>query len=396
MAQRPETSFGAVLDRDDGVGAGFDTLRLALAVTIFFCHANWAADSLFAPAIHSTAQPPGIDPFQLDLHATSSSQESILSQWKTPFYRGLVPMFFALSGFLVTASALRLRNTGTFLAFRALRIFPALAVEVTLSALVLGPLLTVLPLITYFSDPKTWHYFGNIIGEVHFDLPGVFENNPWPRTVNINLWTLPAEFYCYLITAFAMAVGIFYRTRFLTAMFAVVTLTFVFLNTITGFGVPKLTYEIYVVTYYFFVGVMFYLWRGSIPLRSSWFVVSAVLSYLFLLLPHTTYLAPAFVTYCTLYVGVQRLPKVPFLSSGDYSYGIYLYGFPFTQALVAMHPVFRGSGLLTAVVALAATIAFAFVSWRFIEKPALSLKKRIGRRRRPAPQTPHTPQGAGG
>ena len=57
---------------------------------------------------------------------------------------------------------------------------------------------------------------------------------------------------------------------------------------------------------------------------------------------------------------MQRLPKVPFLSSGDYSYGIYLYGFPFTQALVAMHPVFRGSGLLTAVVALAGVCVAGF------------------------------------
>jgi len=36
----------------------------------------------------------------------------------------LVPAFFALSGFLVAGSMLRLRNLKTFLAFRALRILP--------------------------------------------------------------------------------------------------------------------------------------------------------------------------------------------------------------------------------------------------------------------------------
>jgi peptidoglycan/LPS O-acetylase OafA/YrhL len=67
-------------------------------------------------------------------------------------------MFFALSGFLVTGSAIRTRSVRTFLTFRFLRIFPALATEVTLSAVILGPLLTTLPLKDYVSD----HHFWNI------------------------------------------------------------------------------------------------------------------------------------------------------------------------------------------------------------------------------------------
>ena len=79
----------------------------------------------------------------------------------------MVPAFFALSGFLVTGSALRLRATVPFLTFRFLRILPALFVEVTLSALVLGPLFTRLPLAHYFSDPQFMRYFGNIAGTHH-------------------------------------------------------------------------------------------------------------------------------------------------------------------------------------------------------------------------------------
>jgi peptidoglycan/LPS O-acetylase OafA/YrhL len=89
----------------------------------------------------------------------------------------MVPAFFALSGFLVTGSALRLRATAPFLTFRVLRILPALLVEVTLSALILGALFTTLPLKSYFSDPQFFRYFGNIVGLITFHLPGVFESN---------------------------------------------------------------------------------------------------------------------------------------------------------------------------------------------------------------------------
>src|SRR5271168_2704028 len=118
----------------------------------------------------------------------------------------IVPAFFALSGFLVTGSALRVRATSTFLMFRVLRILPALLVEVTLSALVLGPIFTTLPLRHYFSDPQFFRYFGNIVGWITFYLPGVFHDNIYP-TVNGNLWTLPAELDCYLITGALLLTG---------------------------------------------------------------------------------------------------------------------------------------------------------------------------------------------
>ena len=51
-------------------------------------------------------------------------------------------MFFALSGFLVTGSALRTGRLVPFLGLRVLRLLPALFVEVTLSAIILGGIFT--------------------------------------------------------------------------------------------------------------------------------------------------------------------------------------------------------------------------------------------------------------
>jgi len=46
---------------------------------------------------------------------------------------------------------------------------------------------------------------------------------------------------------------------------------------------------------------------------------------------------PALV-YITAFLGVSRLPKLPLFSRGDYSYGIYLYGFPVQQAVWWLAP----------------------------------------------------------
>ena len=99
----------------------------------------------------------------------------------------LVGAFFALSGFLVAGSALRTKSVRVFLSFRVLRIVPALMTEVALSALVLGPIVTVKPLAQYFSGAEFYQYFGNILGLVRYPLPGVFANNPRANFVNANL-----------------------------------------------------------------------------------------------------------------------------------------------------------------------------------------------------------------
>jgi peptidoglycan/LPS O-acetylase OafA/YrhL len=57
---------------------------------------------------------------------------------------------------------------------------------------------TTLPLTKYFSHPTFWSYFGNLIGWIHFLLPGVFENNPLNIAVNLSLWTVPYELECYI------------------------------------------------------------------------------------------------------------------------------------------------------------------------------------------------------
>src|SRR6185295_17175323 len=105
---------------------------------------------------------------------------------------------------------------------RALRILPALFVVVILSAFVLGPALTTLPLLQYLGDAELRGFLGNIVLLPQTtSLPGVFETPPPKLGVNGSLWTLPYEGLCYALLPIAVGAGLLTRRRLLMATTAV-------------------------------------------------------------------------------------------------------------------------------------------------------------------------------
>jgi peptidoglycan/LPS O-acetylase OafA/YrhL len=261
-------TIGSILERNRGIGPGFDWLRIGLSLLIFYSHAKYIAGSVqlshAAPIQAHAAQIAGGG------HATPVAilaAEGGWSGWHRPIAVALVPMFFALSGFLVTGSALRLRKTSTFLAFRFLRIVPALGTEVALSALVLGPAVTILEIADYFRDPLVYRYFANIAGIISYRLPGVFLNNPARETINLNLWTLPGEFYCYAAMAFCMVSGLAYNRRFLLIFVGLLMCVLAPINLFTDFDVVPAALPTHALAIYFLVGVAFYHWRERVPVH---------------------------------------------------------------------------------------------------------------------------------
>lgn len=343
-------TVASVLDKNRGAGPGFDAMRIGLAICILLFH-----------AIQNSYAERYVD---------------YVPEFSYPFILALLPMFFCLSGFLVTGSALRTRSVPLFLSYRGLRIFPALAVEVTLSAILLGPLLTTLPLQEYFRDRQFFEYFGNIVSIIRYTLPGVFADNPVPHIVNICLWTLRPEFYCYAIMAAMMLSSVVYRPRLYSRVFLAASVILAISNATTGFGDATSTFPWHVIIYYFFIGIAFYHWSDRIRLHFSLFLVAAALSYFLLTRLGVTYLVAFPLTYCVVYLGMLKVPRIPLLQNGDYSYGIYLFHFPIQQTLVHLFPGMREWWLLFPAAAIL-TMLFAAASWHFIEKPSLSLKKRI-------------------
>ena len=111
-----------------------------------------------------------------------------------------VSIFFAISGFLIARSWCDDPVIGRFLLKRALRLIPALVVAVLVTALVVGPLVTVLSPSGYFGSLDVYRYVAqnSVLYTVNGRLPGVFVHNVYPDAVNGSLWTLPVEAIAYL------------------------------------------------------------------------------------------------------------------------------------------------------------------------------------------------------
>jgi len=376
-------TFKAILDESGGAGMGFDLLRLTLAVLILWTHCSWlvgtsGTTTAILNYIFHISPETAATVAQATTMGTHDPTEHQLTGLGRPIMLSYLPMFFALSGFLVTGSALRTRRLIPFLGLRVLRLLPALFVEVTLSAIILGGLFTNLSLSDYYSSPKFWSYFLNITGDIHLFLPGVFtNNNTETEVVNSNLWTLPWEFQCYVVMSIAIVTGIVYNRNIIAILFLAATIILIYLSFADGFQVVPAQVEGPTLVYYFVVGMLMFLWRDRFVFHEAFFLIAAAACYVLMMSPKMVFVYPVLLTYMTVFIGLFPFPRFALLKSGDYSYGIYLYGFPVTQALVATFAILHKNFVLAAPITLLATGAFAALSWHGIEKHCLKLKRYI-------------------
>lgn len=364
-------TLGSRLDRFGGVGPGFDFLRVALSLSILFWHSFRLSYGLgwvrAMPAL----------PFP-------------------PLLAALLPMFFALSGFLVMGSALRTADLRVFMTFRVLRIVPALLAEVSLSALILGPVMTALPLGRYFTDPRFVEYFGSLVGRVRYVLPGLFLSNPSPEVVNGALWTVGPEILCYVLMALLLLFGL-YRSRVAMTLYALVYLA---MCVVTDHWDTHPIHEILptkALILGFVAGNLMYLYRDRIRYNTALAAAIFVGCVLLNLLAQgeggvrlAMYPAVIGLAYVTAAIGLTDIGQLPFFKGGDYSYGIYIYGYPIQQTITHFLPAHREWAVNFAV-SLPLTLLFAFGSWHLIEKPFLKLRKRFLGERKPADAPPAPP-----
>ena len=288
----------------------------------------------------------------------------------------VVPSFFALSGFLV-AGSLERNDLPSFLTLRAIRIFPALCVEVLLSAFILGPLLTTVPLGQYFTSPLLAKYLLNVTGYIHYFLPGLFETNPGGGTVNVQLWTVPFELECYVAISLIALVGIFKRPLIMFWILVACSIAICGWQSFTGHLWPQDASPPGRMTVLCFLfGVAIFRLKDRWPWSIWLFAGSLVLSWLCCSVQQLIYLAPLPVAYATIYAGLLNPARTGILKGADYSYGLYLYGFPVQQTVSYLFPAYR-HWAFNLIVSLAVTGLFAFMSWTLIESPILGQKKRV-------------------
>ena len=105
-----------------------------------------------------------------------------------------------------------------------------------------------------------------------------------------------------------------------------------------------------------------------------------MVAYVALLFKPLAYIATIPLTYCVVFFGLVRLPKIKLVASGDYSYGIYLYGFPIIQTYMSLFPQLKGQFVFLILLAGSTTFLFAAFSWHAIEKRILALKANLPQR----------------
>ncbi len=342
----------------------FDSIRLVAATSVIFSHAFVLVTGLEAA-----------EPF------------FALTRGQSTIGRAAVAVFFVVSGLLISASFDRSKDWLQFGWSRVIRLIPALWVCCLLLAFVMGPIVTTYAAEAYFRSDNVYHFL-----KVMFfvpsgsGLPGVFHGLPSGDAVNGSLWTLRYEVACYVLGTFLLSLG--KRRIFVVSILWISSLV---LSRLQGDAAQYggVTYHLVWLTHlfrFYGAGMLIYLLRDKIVVRSDagWLAcilvaISAVLGSVF-----NEVLAIAG-SYCIVVLAYNAPSWFKrFTHRGDISYGVYIYAFPVQQLLVPASLKSSAPILMNSLLSLAIVLVLATLSWRLIEKPALSLKKSMKRNAQPA------------
>jgi peptidoglycan/LPS O-acetylase OafA/YrhL len=292
-----------------------------------------------------------------------------------------VDIFFIVSGFLVTRSAMTRPTVLDYGVARCMRLFPALFVTCIAIAFLLGPLVTSVSLHDYFTDRRTWLFVpvtASLITHT-MTLPGVYETLPVSGVIDQPLWTLRYEAFCYILLA-AFAIAGLLTTRFRAGLtLALIFAGYCFVTYGTDLREMSAIDSTTRFVLGFFLGGAFFVSADKIKLNFAIVLILAGCAIIAYRTPiHEVVLRLA------LAYGVLWLALVPagfvrdFNQLGDYSYGLYILCFPIQQAFVMLDPNITPFALLMS--SFPAVLAFAILSWHFIEHPALHRKEWVSER----------------
>ena len=305
-----------------------------------------------------------------------------------------VPIFFFLSGYLISRAWERSPSTSDYFRNRALRLFPALWACVALSVVILfasGYLATVqwspLGITAWIACQGTVVQFWN---------PG-FLREFGTGAVNGSLWSISVEIQFYVATCVAYTLLRRLSPVRITIALAVLAAAFSLFNVFGGLIEEQLVtlprgellqkaYKVTLLPWFF----MFLL--GAVAQRTSGLFVPALIQYRWsvvamyvgaLLLDFhawgmptgneiPAYLVP--LMGCMVLTAAYWRPGIAerLLRRNDISYGVYIHHMPLVNLLLYLGPTGPvGSFWL----ALTGTIALATLSWRFVERPFLRRKR---------------------
>jgi peptidoglycan/LPS O-acetylase OafA/YrhL len=288
--------------------------------------------------------------------------------------------FFILSGYLIFGSVDRSASLKQYYVRRVLRIFPAYFVSVVVfPAIILtgwfnaGMPVNGREVLSYLTANLMFLNF------LHPKLDGVFQNNSFME-VNGALWSIKVEVMFYLLAPILVSLARRYSYGIVGALMIISGLGWVPMLVVV-FGadsiqVRTLSHQLPGQLLYFGLGVLLYHCAKSRCSNRRQFLALVLVSIAVGIIQNPK---AAFGLVCLVItiVSVIKMPQLSWqLDKNDISYGIYLCHFPIIQLLISngVHTL----GLIVYVlVAAALASVYGFLSWRFVEVPAIAFAKSL-------------------
>lgn len=298
--------------------------------------------------------------------------------------------FFILSGYLITKSWMTQPSWRDFLIKRIARIYPAFIVCSLVCGLLVAPLGSTSS--HYFEKLNVVGFLSGILTLQRPAIPDTFQNLPNPL-VNGAMWSISYEFQCYLLVLVMGVLGAIKRPRWWLVFFGTATLLFIASRLVheLPIGTHRISLEqpIFLLAVFFLAGSGCYVFGSHLKFNLAGLML-AVVGMVFSL-SHSRLAAigtatfGTYILFCTAFANSSLLDRLR--PKNDVSYGIYLYGWPVQQGLLNVIPHLHPS--VYCLLTLLISTGLGHVSWRLIERPAMTkskwfLMKQSGERRTPS------------
>lgn len=288
-------------------------------------------------------------------------------------------VFFMISGYLITGSRLR-SDGGKYLINRIVRIFPAFFFINIVTAFVLAPIAfvvqngTISGFLTTETTPLSYVMTNAWLRMNDYSIAGTLAEVPYPHAWNGSLWSLYYEFTAYLVVGLILVFPFARKSAWpmAIAFLASVAVKAVFPAAVGYASSVSFDLSQYARLFpFFFGGGLVFMLKDKLQLSIYGAVGAACASAALIWLSPEwgAQMAAPFLTYVILWIA-DAVPSPRFFQVHDFSYGVYIWGFPLTQ-MAALFGFHHASVPVLSVALIASTLVGAAISWFLIERPML-------------------------
>lgn len=284
-----------------------------------------------------------------------------------------VSIFFLCGGYLIAMSVEKNKTAKKYFSARIKRLIPPLFF-VTVLTVILGAFISTWKPVGYVLSPDTWKYLLNVVFIRVKELPGVFQNNA-DSVVNGAYWTLPLEFACYIVCFIAYKLTLLKKKRYPLGI-PIVAVGCVCAWRI-GWMYPALR-EMISPVLLFCIGMGYWVYREHISLNLRNFVISIVVFVLLFVIGQGEIAMLLAFPYMMMYIwfGMKqcssKLGKL-----GNYSYGIYLWGYTVQQTVVHFWPEDTMPPVINMLIAIPISIVLGVLTYEIVENGCKGIPERV-------------------